>query len=80
MVKENTSTTSKTRIPVLILNGFLGSGKTTLLRRLLVQSREKELDLGVVVNDMSEQHEGGQRTSAGPRGDGFGKLSRVRHH
>ena len=60
MVKENTSTTSKNRIPVLILNGFLGSGKTTLLRRLLVQSREKELDLGVVVNDMSELDVDGQ--------------------
>ena len=39
---------------MLILNGFLGSGKTTLLRSLLKQSHTKKLDLGVVVNDMSE--------------------------
>ncbi|MEM8835942.1 MAG: GTP-binding protein [Planctomycetota bacterium] len=43
-----------TRVPVVILNGFLGSGKTTLMTSLLVQSREKDLSVGVVVNDMSE--------------------------
>ncbi len=48
------------RIPVVVLNGFLGSGKTTLLRSLLVQSRERSLDLGVVVNDMSELDVDGQ--------------------
>ncbi len=42
------------RVPVLILNGFLGSGKTTLLRNLIIQSHKTKLDLGVVVNDMSE--------------------------
>ncbi|MEO1525455.1 MAG: GTP-binding protein [Planctomycetota bacterium] len=42
------------RTPVVILNGFLGAGKTTLLKSLLVQSCEKELSVGVVVNDMSE--------------------------
>ena len=37
VMSTNESTThSKIRIPVLILNGFLGSGKTTLLRGLLV--------------------------------------------
>ena len=45
---------SNPRIPVVILNGFLGSGKTTLLRSLLMQSRQQEMDLGVIVNDMSE--------------------------
>ena len=45
---------STIQVPVLVLNGFLGSGKTTLLRSLLKQSREKAVDLGVVVNDMSE--------------------------
>ena len=48
------------RVPVVMLNGFLGSGKTTLLRNLLVQSRKAELDLGVVVNDMSELDVDGQ--------------------
>lgn len=42
------------RVPVLVLNGFLGSGKTTLLRSLIMQSHEIKLDIGVVVNDMSE--------------------------
>ncbi|MEM9186062.1 MAG: GTP-binding protein [Planctomycetota bacterium] len=36
------------------MNGFLGSGKTTLLRSLLIQSRKRDLAVGVVVNDMSE--------------------------
>ena len=43
-----------TRVPVVILNGFLGSGKTTLITSLLVQSHQKDLSVGVVVNDMSE--------------------------
>ena len=42
------------KIPVVLLNGFLGSGKTTLLRNLLVQSHEKNINVGVIVNDMSE--------------------------
>ena len=41
-------------VPVVILNGFLGSGKTTLLRSMLVQAHRRALNLGVVVNDMSE--------------------------
>ena len=48
------SNESTGRVPVLILNGFLGSGKTTLLRSLLIQARKSGLDLGLVVNDMSE--------------------------
>ncbi|MEM6262473.1 MAG: GTP-binding protein [Bacteroidota bacterium] len=43
-----------TKIPVVILNGFLGSGKTTMLRSLLVQSSKKKLSVCVIVNDMSE--------------------------
>ena len=60
MTTEQAATSSPGRVPVLILNGFLGSGKTTLLRSLLVQSRKKDLDLGVVVNDMSELDVDGQ--------------------
>ena len=51
---EHVAGTSTDRVPVLILNGFLGSGKTTLLRNLIIQSHKQNLDLGVVVNDMSE--------------------------
>ena len=60
MRAEQSTTNSPDRIPVLVLNGFLGSGKTTLLRSLLVQSRKKDLDLAVVVNDMSELDVDGQ--------------------
>ena len=49
------------RVPVLVLNGFLGSGKTTLLRSLIMQSHEIKLDIGVVVNDMSELDVDGER-------------------
>ena len=39
---------------VVILNGFLGSGKTTLFRNLLSQSKNKQLSVCAIVNDMSE--------------------------
>ncbi len=48
------------RIPVVVLNGFLGSGKTTLLRSLMTQARDRSVDLGVIVNDMSELDIDGQ--------------------
>ncbi len=46
------STSIKT--PVVILNGFLGSGKTTLFRKLLSQSKKKNIPVCAIVNDMSE--------------------------
>ena len=54
MKSEKNPTNSNVKVPVVILNGFLGSGKTTLLRNLLAQSAKKELDVSVIVNDMSE--------------------------
>lgn len=54
MTTDQVTTNSATRVPVVILNGFLGSGKTTLLRNLIIQSHKSDLDLGVIVNDMSE--------------------------
>ncbi len=42
------------KIPVVILNGFLGSGKTTLFRNFLSQSKQKNLSVCAIVNDMSE--------------------------
>lgn len=53
-MNEISSNNPTTKVPVLILNGFLGSGKTTLLTSLLVQSFKRDLSVGVVVNDMSE--------------------------
>ncbi|MEM6515463.1 MAG: GTP-binding protein [Bacteroidota bacterium] len=41
-------------VPVVILNGFLGSGKTTLFRSLLSQSKQKNITVCAIVNDMSE--------------------------
>ncbi|MEL6428932.1 MAG: GTP-binding protein [Planctomycetota bacterium] len=46
--------TLQSKVPAVVLNGFLGSGKTTLLKSLLVQAHEKGLSIGLVVNDMSE--------------------------
>ena len=60
MADEPTNSEPTVRIPVIVLNGFLGSGKTTLLRSLMVQCRERSLDFGVVVNDMSELDIDGQ--------------------
>ncbi|MEL7271290.1 MAG: GTP-binding protein [Bacteroidota bacterium] len=42
------------KVPVVILNGFLGSGKTTLFRNLLSQSKKKNIPVCAIVNDMSE--------------------------
>ena len=42
------------KIPIVILNGFLGSGKTTLFRNLLSQSKNKNISICAIVNDMSE--------------------------
>ena len=42
------------KIPIVILNGFLGSGKTTLFRSLLSQSKQKNIPVCAIVNDMSE--------------------------
>ena len=60
MTRQQAETTSQGNVPVVILNGFLGSGKTTLMRSLVVHSRKQGVDLGVVVNDMSELDVDGQ--------------------
>lgn len=52
---SNTSeNNASSRIPVVVLNGFLGSGKTTLFRKLLSQSRKNKIPVCAIVNDMSE--------------------------
>ncbi|MEM6603789.1 MAG: GTP-binding protein, partial [Pseudomonadota bacterium] len=45
----------ESKTPITILNGFLGAGKTTILQRFLLQAQaEDDIELGVIVNEMSE--------------------------
>lgn len=41
-------------VPLYIITGFLGSGKTTLLNHALAQAAEKELRLGVIINEWGQ--------------------------
>lgn len=43
-----------TRIPILVLSGFLGSGKTTLLQRLLKELKGRGLKPAVLMNEIGE--------------------------
>ncbi|MEH7178030.1 CobW family GTP-binding protein [Neobacillus vireti] len=42
------------RVPVIILSGFLGSGKTTLLLNLLEESKQKEMTFGILMNEFGK--------------------------
>ncbi|NYE07062.1 G3E family GTPase [Bacillus niacini] len=42
------------RVPVIILSGFLGSGKTTLLLNLLEESKQKDMTFGVLMNEFGK--------------------------
>jgi G3E family GTPase len=43
------------KIPAFILSGFLGSGKTTLLLQLLEEARTRELQPGILMNELGLQ-------------------------
>jgi G3E family GTPase len=42
------------RVPVIILSGFLGSGKTTLLLNLLEESKQKDMTFGILMNEFGK--------------------------
>ena len=44
----------KTRIPALVLSGFLGSGKTTLVRRLLDDAKERGIRIALISNELGQ--------------------------
>ncbi len=43
-----------TRVPVVLVSGFLGSGKTTLVRHLLADARRRGLRVAVISNELGE--------------------------
>lgn len=48
------------KVPVLILSGFLGSGKTTLLKRLLQECSEKKVTTAVLMNEIGKTDTDGE--------------------
>lgn len=44
------------RVPVIILSGFLGSGKTTLLLNLLEESKQKDMTVGILMNEFGKMN------------------------
>ena len=47
-------TSTSSRVPILVLTGFLGSGKTSLLNRLMRAKPETRGKLAIVVNEFGE--------------------------
>lgn len=41
-------------VEVYILSGFLGAGKTTLLQNILIQEKEKDRKIAVIMNELGE--------------------------
>jgi len=65
-------TTPDTRIPALVVSGFLGAGKTTLVRALLDDARREGLVTAVVSNEFGEL--GIDGALLGDLGDGYVEL------
>jgi cobalamin biosynthesis protein CobW len=45
---------ASSRVPALVVSGFLGSGKTTLVRHLLADAKRRDLRVAVVSNEFGE--------------------------
>ena len=51
---ERPPVSAPSRIPALVVSGFLGSGKTTLVRHLLADARRRDIRVAVVSNEFGE--------------------------
>ncbi len=47
-------TEQRSRIPALVLSGFLGSGKTTVVQRLLADAKKRGIRIALISNELGE--------------------------
>ncbi len=61
-----------TRVPALVVSGFLGSGKTSLVSHLLAQAQQRGVRIAVVSNELGEL--GIDRALLGEGGESFVEI------
>ncbi|MCE5273144.1 GTP-binding protein, partial [bacterium] len=55
------------RIPIILLTGYLGAGKTTLLNHLLSRPEIRERNVALIINEFGELGVDGRLVEAGTR-------------
>jgi G3E family GTPase len=71
-MKENEGLQSPTRIPALVVSGFLGSGKTSLVAHLLEHAKALGIRIAIVSNELGEL--GVDRSLLGAGGEAFVEI------